>query len=269
MRWVLVGSILFIAIVASCAAGSADPSAGLPVTGPMGDGATADQASEAGVTLPDGASADASASDDGPPADTTTAADTSFDGAAPGDATTPDGDAETFDAPPDDAQPDASATDLARSAVAYTWQSMTSATADTGKLAAPALNDGSPTTQVNIDSSAGDKANAWEAAGVIFASAQTVASVAFVQGTTGTASAGDGWFEANFGLQLSSDGTTWTAAAWSATPPYTYSSAVSGKTYSFSGPAVAGVRGVRVVGQVNTVGKSWWDAANEILVFGP
>jgi hypothetical protein len=267
MRWVLVGSILFLAIVASCAAGSADPPVGLPVTG--GDAATEDQASGKAATPADGASQDASATADGPPPDATTIADTSPDDATSADATMLDGNAEVFDAPPDDGPLDATATDLARSAIAYTWQSMTSATADTGKMAAPALNDGSLTTQVNIDSSAGDKANAWEGAGVIFASAQTVASAAFVQGTTGTASAGDGWFEANFGLQFSSDGTTWTAVGWNASPPYAYSSAVSGKKFSFSGPAVTGVRGVRVVGQVNTVGQSWWAAANEILVFGP
>ena len=89
----------------------------------------------------------------------------------------------------------------------------------------------------------------------------------FVQGKTATSS--DGWFQANFGLQFSTDGTTWTDSGWNAAPTYAYSSAVSGKTYVFSGAQVSGIKGVRVVGQVNTSGgKSYWEAVNEVEVYG-
>jgi hypothetical protein len=144
---------------------------------------------------------------------------------------------------------------------------MTSASADTGRLAAPAVNDDSVATQVNIDSSSGDQANAWEGAGVVFTNARLVTSATFVQGTT--VSGGDGWFEANFTLQITTNGSSWTDAGWSSTPAYAYSSAVSGKTYVFTGSApLTGVRGVRVVGQVNTVGDSWWAAVKELIVLG-
>jgi hypothetical protein len=166
----------------------------------------------------------------------------------------------------DTSTPDAAPIDLAPLGQGYTWQSMTSATATSGRQSAPAVNDGSLTTQANIDSSSGDSANAWEAAGVLFTSARTVTSVRFVQGTT--VSGGDGWFEASFGLQLSMDGTTWTASSWTSTPAYSYTSAVSGKTYTFTGAPATGIKGVRVVGQVNTVGDSWWAAVKEIVIYG-
>jgi hypothetical protein len=141
---------------------------------------------------------------------------------------------------------------------------MTSETDNTGRMAASGVNDGSLTTQVDIDSSSGDKTKAWEAAGVVFASARTVTSVVFVQGTT----ASDGWFEANMRLQFSTDGTTWTDATWNVAPAYSYTAAVSGKTYTFTGAPVAGAVGVRVAGQVNTTGNSWWLAVKEVQVLG-
>jgi hypothetical protein len=143
---------------------------------------------------------------------------------------------------------------------------MASSSADTGRNAAAAVNDGNPSTQVNIDSSAGDRTNAWEGAGVVFSSGRTVVSVGFVQGTT--VSGGDGWFEANFKLQFSMDGTTWMDSGWGVTPAYGYSSAVSDRTYTFSGAQQTAIEGVRVVGQVNTVGNSWWEAVKEVEVFG-
>ena len=268
-----VGSwaVLFGAFAGGCAAGSADSAleqdggSGVNASdalAPGDDGNPPEAAATNDASTSDGAEHDAGMEPkDASILDAGIDSDPPFD-SAPG-----------WDAPPSpDATPPFDATpppvDLARSGTAYTWQSMTSKTADTGKLPAPALNDGSLSTQVNIDSSSGDVANAWEGAGVIFGSPVTVASVTFVQGKTGTSS-GDGWFEANFGLQTSADGTTWTDCAWSATPAYAYSSAVSGKSFTFTGAAISGLRGVRVVGQVNTAGSSWWEAADEVIVFGP
>jgi hypothetical protein len=164
------------------------------------------------------------------------------------------------------AQDGPASTNIAPNGTGYTWQSMTTSAVDTGKTAAPAVNDGSLSTQVNIDSSSGDKANAWEGAGVTFSSGRAVSGVSFVQGATATG--GDGWFEANFKLQLSNDGTTWMDSGWSVTPAYSYSSAVSGKTYAFHGAQAAGIKGARVVGQVNTTGNSWWAAVKEVEVYG-
>jgi hypothetical protein len=204
--------------------------------------------------------------DTGAPADVTVPADVTGPGddGGPGDAPS-EGDApSSHDAP---SEPDAPAsTDLAPTGTGYTWQSMTSSSADTGKKAAPAVNDGNASTEVDIDSSTGDSTNAWEGAGVVFTSAHGIASVTFVQGKTTTG--GDGWFEASLKLQFSTDGTTWMDSGWSCAPAYSYTTAVGGKSFVFSGTAASGIKGVRVVGQVNTVGNSWWAAIGEVEVFG-
>ncbi|HEY2517395.1 MAG TPA: hypothetical protein VGI39_41265 [Polyangiaceae bacterium] len=258
-------AILFGACAAGCATGSTD--------GALDDDGGVTQTSDAGTSDPEGGSPAEAAADDagykgGAKVPDASIVDGASDSGLQSDAAFP-----LDAAPPGDAGPAGDANpppvDLARAATAYTWQSMLSATADTGKLAAPALNDGSLSTQVNIDSSSGDVANAWEGAGVVFANPVTVATVIFAQGKTGGSSSGDGWFEANFGLQVSMDGSSWADSGWSANPPYAYSSAVSDKSFTFTGTALPGIRGVRLVGQVNTVGSSWWEAANEVTVFGP
>jgi hypothetical protein len=281
MKRALVCGPLLVALAAlgrGCATGSDESSSG---AGGDGGGSASEASVDPGADAgPASNESDASSGNGNDPKD-----DASPPGPPPGDGS-PGGhvlddaggrDATTGPFDPDDAttqpSPDANdgaaaGTDISASGTAYTWQSMTSPSANTGKTAAPAVNDGSLSTQVDIDSSSGDNANAWEAAGVVFPSGRTVASVSFVQGTTGSASSGDGWFEAGFGLEISTDGTTWSATGWSVSPAYSYSSAVSGKTYVFSGGALSGVVGIRVVGQVNTVGKSWWAAVKEVIVLG-
>jgi hypothetical protein len=275
MKWVRSCGVLVGLVAAGCATGSADSERAEDGGVALND-ASVDDVSDAPASgwdggpwhpsTDDGAAEgdDAGEGDDASGSDTPEAS--AVDAAAPdagpsGDAGSP-GDGSSSDA-------DAGPVDIARAATAYTWQSMLSSTADTGRLAAPALNDGSLATQVNIDSASGDVANAWEGAGVVFASPVAVVSVLFVQGKTGAGTSGDGWFEAGFALQISADGTTWMNAGWTANPAYAYSSAVSGKTFTFQGLALGGVRGVRVVGQVNTTGNSWWEAANEVIVYGP
>jgi len=250
------------AFVVAVALASCGCAAGIEDGGTGDDGS--DTQAEGGASAPD-ASADHAAPDaegdalgtgsTDAPEDTATddAGSASDDGSTDASDDTRDDDAGT-DAHVDasDAARDAAPVDLAPLGQGYTWQSMTSATATSGRQSAAAVNDESLTTQANIDSSSGDNANAWEAAGVVFASAHTVTSVSFVQGTT--VSGRDGWFEAGFARQLSTDGTTWSAAGWTPTPAYSYTSAVSGKTYTFAGTPATGIKGVRVVGQVNTVG---------------
>ena len=57
----------------------------------------------------------------------------------------------------------------------------------------------------------------------------------------------------HFGLQYTTDGTTWIpVSGWTFTPSYAYnSSSAANVTYTFSGPAFT-VLGVRVVGEVHT-----------------
>src|SRR5205807_101467 len=76
--------------------------------------------------------------------------------------------------------------------------------------------------------------------------------VVFVNGSF-NASAFDGVFDNNFGLQATTDGTTWAAVSgWTLSPAYAYNSAsAGGATYTFTGPALS-VLGVRVVGQVHS-----------------
>jgi hypothetical protein len=280
----------FLAMTPACAnGGSRDPfdngDGGAAVDGTYDagrDAASTDGSppQEASPSDPDGANADGSQPPEGASGDTGTDG-TGDDAATGGDATMHDDaaneDSSAADAPEsgdgfsgaDGPTQDAPAsTNIAPSGKGYTWQSMTSSSADTPKNAAPAVNDGNLATQANIDSASGDSPNAWEGAGVTFSSGHTVTSVIFVQGTT--TSGGDGWFESNLVLQFSSDGTTWTDSGWSMTPVYTYWSDVSGKTYTFNGTQATGIEGVRVAGQVNTtaVGKSWWAAVTEVEVFG-
>jgi hypothetical protein len=262
----------------ACANGEAVGGEGDPLeAGPALDSTAPDTSNnihppaEAGPPGHDASGPDSSGPDSsGGPEDTGAPADVTVpvDDSGPGDAQS-EGDApSSHDAP---SGQDAPATaNLAPTGTGYTWQSMTSSSADTGKKAAPAVNDANPSTEADIDSSTGDSANAWESAGVVFANAHAIASVTFVQGKTTTG--GDGWFEANVKLQFSTDGTTWMDSSWSCTPAYSYSSAVGGKSFVFTATSGAsgasGIKGVRVVGQVNTVGNSWWAAVGEVEVFG-
>jgi hypothetical protein len=264
---------LFAALLlgsAACASGEADLAGDDAEAGPTPDGTTPDASSD-GHPTPEAAPPTDVGRDDATGRDSSGPEDTG----APGDVTIPGDDGGPSDAPSggdtsaDDA-PSAhdapTTTDLAPSGAGYTWQSMTSSSADTGKKPAPAVNDGNPSTEVDIDSTSGDSKNAWEGAGVVFSIGHGITSVTFVQGKT--TSGGDGWFEANLKLQFSTDGTTWTDSGWSCAPAYSYSSAVNGKSYEFEGTPATGIKGVRVVGQVNTVGNSWWAAVNEVQVFG-
>src|SRR5437763_12119807 len=126
---------------------------------------------------------------------------------------------------------------------------MTAGTANTGKVAHTGLNDNNLTTDVDIDA-AGDAINAWEAAGVTWSTARTISSAKFINGTVTTG--GDGFLTANCKLQFSADGTTWVDSGWTISPAYPNSSAASGQTYTFTGAAVSGKLGARVVGQVRT-----------------
>lgn len=154
---------------------------------------------------------------------------------------------------------------IAPSGTAYGWSKMTASTANTGRVALPGLNNNNLTTNVDLQPN-GDKVGAWEAAGVIWPSAVSITAVDFINGTV--TRDGDGFLTANCALQFSTDGSTWTNSGWTISPSYPYSASANGKTYTFSGPAVSGIRGARVVGQVRTTDTSYHWIVKEVRVTG-
>jgi hypothetical protein len=129
------------------------------------------------------------------------------------------------------------------------------------------LNDGNLTANTSVYSS-GDIDNGYEAAGIVFSSAKTISSVSFINGSITN---GDGYLEAGLCLEISYDGTTWTSATpkgWTINTVYPYNSTAAGKTYTFSGPAISSVKGVRVCGQVVVVQESYYWRLKEVMVYG-
>jgi hypothetical protein len=154
---------------------------------------------------------------------------------------------------------------IAPSGTAYGWSGMTSSTVNTGKAALPGLNDNNLTVNVDIQPN-GDNVNAWEAAGVIWSSTKSISSVDFINGDI--TSGGDGFLTANLKLQFSTDGSTWADSGWTVSPGYPYSSSAGGKTYTFSGTAVSGKLGARVIGQVRTTDTSYHWIVKEVQIIG-
>ena len=228
---------------------------------------------------PDGADAPASDGQSGD-AGGDMAVDHSRDADA-GTVTVPSDAADSADRGPtlDTGMTDAGLSNLALAGTAYRWSANSSSTANANRVAEPKLNDDSTAADVNLAGSGWDSVNnAWEAAGVLLAQAATVTSVVYVNGSFskqtvgGTTYSGDGNFDANFHLQLSTDGTVWTdATGWSVAPPYPYDESASNGSYVFSGKAT-GVVGVRVTGQVRLGGSqdvSWNATTREVQVWGP
>lgn len=158
------------------------------------------------------------------------------------------------------------ATNLALAGTGYRWSANSSATSNANRAAAPALNDNSTAAELDLAGSGDDPvANAWEAAGVVWSTAQAaIGKVEFVNGSTDGPTNGNGNFTANFRLQLSSDGTSWAdASGWTLAPSYPFNATAGNQTYTFTGNA-ASVRGVRVTGQVRTAQTSWHARAREV-----
>jgi hypothetical protein len=162
---------------------------------------------------------------------------------------------------------------LALSGTAYRWYNNTSATVNTNRVAEPMLNDNSVAADLNLAGTGYDPSmSAYEAAGVILAQASTIGSVVFVSGVSDASSYGDpdGNFTANFHLQLSTNGTTWTdAAGWTLAPAYPYDSTAANRDYVFTGSAT-GIAGVRAIGLVHPdFTLSAYSRAREVQVWGP
>lgn len=157
---------------------------------------------------------------------------------------------------------------------AYRWFGNTDSSSDLHKYEATALNDGDLSSDVPLAGGSGEPEwSGYEAAGLLFSSAKTITKVEYVNGTFAGVNNGvmdDGCFDANFKLQISTDGTTWTdATGWSLSPAYEYwNTSVSGATFTFTGSA-ADVLGIRVTGQVKTSDAtgSWEARTREINAY--
>jgi hypothetical protein len=117
--------------------------------------------------------------------------------------------------------PSTGSTNVALAGSAFRWSANASATSNANRVAAPALNDNSTAAEIDLAGSGDDSvANAWEAAGVVWSTSQAgINRVEFVNGSTDGPSNGNGNFTANFRLQLSADGTTWSdAGGWTLAP---------------------------------------------------
>jgi O-glycosyl hydrolase len=138
--------------------------------------------------------------------------------------------------------------------IGYVWYNLPSRTANTPQYESPGVNDGDLVGKVSLlpcCEGAGDFPGDYEAAGVIWMAPQTINRVVYINGPV---SGANGSFVADFGLQFTRDGATWTDAGpeWTVAPAYGYNSTTaSGVSCVFSG-SPATVLGVRCLGQVNT-----------------
>jgi O-glycosyl hydrolase len=159
---------------------------------------------------------------------------------------------------------------LAPAGAGYTWYNMAGSTDPSPQAAAPGINDGDLDTDVPcVPDGAEDNYNVYEAAGVIWSTPQIINRVVYLNGSFSPNS--DGVFAAEFALQFSPDGTTWTnaGAAWTVAPAYSYNSADSANvSFVFTGD-VATVQGVRCIGRVHTsqTDGSWVAFATELRAF--
>jgi hypothetical protein len=155
---------------------------------------------------------------------------------------------------------------VAPNGTAYCWHSNSSATSNSNKVACPGLNNGA-LADVDLNISGGESSpDMYEAGGVIWSTAQTISSVAFVNGTW--ESTLDGSFDANMTLQTTTDGSTWTNSSWTVSPSYTYNASDAGTTFTFSGSGSITVLGVRISGEVYTsTNTSWYENMREVLAY--
>ena len=129
------------------------------------------------------------------------------------------------------------------------WQNLPTSTSDTLAVASTGVND----NNLFADLSFSDASSLhWQAAGVVWATAQSnIKKVKFYNGTYSSGTS-NGYFEASFGIQSTNDGVTWTTInGWKSSPSYSYNSATSDRIYTFSGSPLNNVRGIRVFGQVH------------------
>lgn len=162
----------------------------------------------------------------------------------------------------------AQSTNIAPNGQGYYWNGMTTSTAITHQTTTSLINNGNLTNTLNCNVTGETTTNRYEAAGVIFSTAQSsITQVVFINGPLD--SNGNGNFEANLSLQTY-NGSTWsTVSGWSVSPAYPYDSTAVGQTYIFTGPTLNNVRGVRVAGEVrlSTIDNSWSWTVNQVMIY--
>ena len=146
---------------------------------------------------------------------------------------------------------------------AYRWSNATTNTSNSNRVASPKLNDGDNVSNTYLHSgtsnyATGAVANSFEAAGIIFPTAQPVNNFWFTNGTYGGAGTNGAWAGTPT-IQGTTDGTTWAdLTGWSITPAYTLlSSSVSNTRFEAtlnSGGTPSSLLGIRVSGIVNNCG---------------
>jgi hypothetical protein len=161
-----------------------------------------------------------------------------------------------------------SPTNIAPNGKGYIWHTLPSQTGTNNQTAATGINDGNLTVGVNADTAGEPSQNQYEAGGIIFTTAQSgITQVNFINGQIDTY--GNGNFEQNLALQTY-NGTAWSnVAGWTLSPAYPYTTAAGGVTYSFTGAALNGVLGVRVVGllRCSCLDNSWSWIVNEVQIY--
>lgn len=161
---------------------------------------------------------------------------------------------------------------LAPGGTAYRWNQLTAATSNSNRAADIRLNDSNLLVNVNLRGSGDDNANAWEAAGVVWATARTINSVKFWNGACDSTvlTLANGYFTTNLRAQYTLDGSTWLdAAGWTVAPAYPYNTlSACSAYYTLTGAPLSNVLGVRVAGQVRTAGAySWHAIVNEVEAY--
>jgi O-glycosyl hydrolase len=164
-------------------------------------------------------------------------------------------------------------TNLAREGIGYTWYTLSSEFDNSPRAPVPAINDGDSNTDVLLLPGGGveQSQNVYEAGGVIWNDPRAIDTVTWKNGSW--SALGDGVFGADFVLQFSADGLTWTNAGpeWTLSPPYSYDSSSAANTlFRFSGQPVTAL-GLRCVGRVHTSDSSgsWGASATEVEAFPP
>jgi hypothetical protein len=154
--------------------------------------------------------------------------------------------------------------DIGASATAYAWSANTSATANGNRLQSAGLNDDDTSSSIPLNEAGEDGAARWEAAGLLWTKLKTISEVGFINGAID--SYGNGFLQQSCSLQFTTDGTNWVESGWTLSPEYPYSTAAGGQSYTFSGPELQGVLGVRVSGQTGE--ESWSFNVAELRAVG-
>ena len=140
-------------------------------------------------------------------------------------------------------------TNIAPTGTGTYWRDLPGELSNDNPFTSALINDNDTITNLGLEPdvlNAGD----YQGIGIIWTTPQAgISKVKFYNGTYQSIWQ-NGYFEANMELQSSTNGSTWTnVIGWSCSPVYPYDSTASNKLFTFSGPTVDNVMGIRVIGQ--------------------